>query len=236
VHAMSEPMKLRQILIRPDGPAWPVPFFYSEMIELLARLLAASFHVWIVSATNVWSVRWMVQHALNPALKELGVHTGIPADHVIGISTLLTDNRNRLFKDALLVKDDSAYAALDLERLGELRLTSRLQFPVPIYSGKVACLWDAIGRRPHLAAGDSPGDQAMLVFARQRLWIARLDKPTTQCAAAKLARRTNPNRWIVQPVWCGQQPGFVSDPADSERRLGPNSLVARRSLAAWSAR
>lgn len=233
VHAMSEPMKLRRIIIRPDGPSWPVPFFYPEMVELIAHMITASFQVWIVSATNVWSVRWMVQHALNPALREHGLTHGIPPDHVIGIATLLTDDRNRLFKDSILVKEDSAYASLDMERLGELHLTSRLQFPVPTYSGKVACIWDALKQRPHFAAGDSPGDHAMLTFARNRLWIARLDKPHTQSFTATLARRNNQHRWFIQPVWCGEQPGFVPSLAEARRRHGANDTATRKSIAAW---
>lgn len=233
VHAVSEPGKLCRILISPGGATWPAPFLYPEMVELIARLISASFHIWIVSATNVWSVRWMVQNVLNPALLEHGVNHSITPDRVIGISTLISDNRNRLFKDSLLVKEDSGYAALDIDRLGQFRLTSRLQFPVPTYSGKVACLWDAVGCRPHFAAGDSPGDHAMLAFARNRLWIARLDKPAAQRAAATLARRTNRRRWAVQPVWCGEKPGFVADPTEALRRFGSGNAAVRHSVAAW---
>ncbi|MCX8108405.1 MAG: haloacid dehalogenase-like hydrolase, partial [Verrucomicrobiae bacterium] len=233
VYAMSEPLKLRRIVIRPGGPSWPVPFLYPEMVELMARMIRASFRIWIVSATNVWSVRWMVQHALNPALHELGASHGISPERVIGIATLLTDDRNHLFKDSILVKEDPAYAALDMDRLGKLRLTSKLQFPVPTYSGKVACIWDALRRRPHFAAGDSLGDSAMLLFARHRLWIARLDKPNIQRSMARVAQANNRKRWIVQPVWCGEPPGFLPDPIEVRDRFGWNCQAVRQSVAAW---
>ena len=80
----------------------------------------------------------MVLHILNPKLRKLGVSQPLRADHLLGVSTLLADRKDRLYKDALLVRDHAAYAALDEEALGAFRLTSRLQFPVPAYSGKVA--------------------------------------------------------------------------------------------------
>jgi hypothetical protein len=88
-------------------------------------------------------------------------------------------------------------------------------------------------QRPHFAAGDSPGDHAMLAFARNRLWIARLDKPHTQSSTATLARKNNQHRWFVQPVWCGDQPGFVSSIAEARRRFGANDTATRKSIAAW---
>jgi len=208
VLALAKPGEHADVVVRPGGAAYPVPVLYAEMVELLARLLAGEFAVWIVSASNVWSVRWMVQHALNPALREHGIRGGLAADRVIGVSTLLMDERGQLFKDAVLVKRDAAYAGLDPARLAGLRLTSRLQFPVPVYSGKVACLWDVLGRRPLLAAGDSPGDLPMLAFARHRLWLARQNKPRYEEARTKAAAQTGNRRWLVQATVGGDLPGF----------------------------
>jgi hypothetical protein len=128
------------------------------------------------------------------------------------------------------VREDPDYARLEPATLKRFRFTRWLQFPVPTYSGKVGWLWDVLRRPPELAVGDSPGDHAMLTFARRRLWIARLDKPDYQAATADLMRRTDPEGWMVQPVLARQQPGFLADP----RRLPPlpASLRAkvRRSL------
>jgi hypothetical protein len=140
------------IEVTPGKTAFPAPVFYPEMIELIAELIRHRFEVWIVSASNVWSVRWMVLHELNPHLRRLGVRSGLRADHVIGISTLLADRRGGLHKDAVLVKEDARYAALEEATLRRFRLTSRLQFPVPTYSGKIACILDLIGRPPYLCS------------------------------------------------------------------------------------
>lgn len=205
------PAELRPIEITPGRTAYPAPFFHPETVELIARLIEHAFPVWIVSASNVWSVRWMVQHGLNPRLRELGIRNGIPPERVIGVALLLADARRRFSKDALLVREDPAYAALDPKALRRFRLTSKLQFPVPVYSGKVACLWDALGRRPVLAVGDSPGDHAMLSFAENRLWIARLDKPDYQAPTVRLMANGAGKTWLIQPAWCLPPPGFQPD-------------------------
>ncbi len=208
------------IEVTPGHTRFPVPFFYPEMVELVAELVRHRFDVWIVSASNAWSVRWMVLEELNPRLREHGLKRGLRADHVVGITTLLADTRGRLYKDALLVRDDPAYASLDERTLRRLRLTSRLQFPVPTYSGKIACILDQIGAPPCLCAGDSPGDHAMLAFSRNRLWIARLEKPGFQKRTAELVRKTGQTGWLVQATLTKGQPGFVSDLGSLAQRLG----------------
>jgi hypothetical protein len=208
------------IAVTPGKTGFPAPTFYPEMVEFIAALVRHRFDVWIISASNVWTVRWMVQHELNPRLREHGAKRGLRADQVVGVSTLLSDRRGGLYKDALLVKEDALYAALDEKSLRRFRLTSRLQFPVPTYSGKIACIFDVIGERPYLCAGDSPGDHAMLAFSQNRLWIARLEKPGFQEKTAKLIRKTGSAGWIVQPTLAKNQPGFVSDLESLPRRLG----------------
>ncbi len=222
-YGCSAPMQTRKIEVSPGHTAYPAPFLYPEMVELIATLLEHKFAFWIVSASNVWSVRWMVRHALEPQLRQLGVRRGIPPERVIGVSVLLADGKGRLHKDACLVREDTRYAALDPRVLGRYRLTAQLQFPVPTYSGKVGCLWDVLGGPPYLAAGDSPGDHAMLSFSRNRLWIARLDKPEYQAAAARRIRQTGRRGWIVQPVITREQPGFVPD----TNNLQPFSVALR---------
>jgi hypothetical protein len=215
--AATQPCRIE---VTPGRTGYPAPFFYAEMVDLIAELLRRRFDVWIVSASNVWSVRWMVLRALNPLLRQRGLRQGIRGDQVIGIATLLADRQGRLFKDSVLVREHAGYASLEDEALAAFSLTSRLQFPVPTYSGKVACLWDVVGRAPYLCAGDSPGDHAMMTFSRNRLWIARLEKPGYQRATAELVRKIGTGGWMVQPVLTKQTPGFVSDLSELARRLG----------------
>ncbi|MEI7939972.1 MAG: HAD family hydrolase [Verrucomicrobiota bacterium] len=196
----GEPMQPRMIEVTAGKTSFPAPFFYPAMVELIGELRRHEFDVWVISASNVWSVRWMVTKALNPLLEAHGAASGIPADHVVGISALLQDTAGGLYKDALLVRENAAYAALEERTLRSFQLTSRLQYPVPTYAGKVGCIWDAVGRHPYLAAGDSPGDHAMLSFSEHRLWIMRMDKPGYQQKTADCIRRTGKKGWMIQPV------------------------------------
>src|SRR5262249_38312166 len=145
-------------------------------------------------------------------------------------STLLADKKDRLYKDEVLVRENAGYAALDKRALGAFRLTSRLQFPVPTYSGKLACVFDAIGPSPYLYGGDSPGAHAMLEFSQNRLWIAQLEKPAYQQAAVKLIRKTGRHGWMVQATLTRMAPGFVPELKEVSRRLGKVPPQIRQSL------
>jgi len=208
--ACAEPMRQCIIEVTAGKTGFPAPFFYPEMVELIGELRRHEFDVWVISASNVWSVRWMIAKALNPLLEAHGAASGIPADHVVGVSTLLQDTAGGLYKDALLVRGNAEYAALEERTLSSFHLTSRLQYPVPTYAGKIGCIWDAIGRRPYLAAGDSPGDHAMLSFSEHRLWIMRLEKPSYQQATMECIRRTGRKGWMVQPALGRETPGFLA--------------------------
>lgn len=208
----------RQLEVTPGHTAYPRPWFYPAMVELVAVLLEHQFEVWVVSASNVWSVRWMVQERLNRRLQARGCRTTVPPERVIGVAPLLRDRRGREFKDRVLVRTDAAYARLDPRALAALRLTARLDQPVPVYAGKVACLWDALGRPPYWAAGDSPGDLPMLSFAEHRLWIQRLDKPAATAAMETCRRRAaRPEHWAVQAVRTRGHPGFVRQASTPDR-------------------
>lgn len=226
----GRPGQLTSIEVTPGRTAYPAPYFYPEMVELIAQLIRHQFDVWVVSASNVWSVRWMVLHALNPKLQEHGVKKGLPADHVVGVATLLTDRRGRLGKDTLLTQEDPAYAALEPRALARWRLTSRLQFPAPTYSGKVAAILDLIGRMPYLCAGDSPGDHPMMSVAENRLWVARLEKPAYQQNALELFRRTTGRNWLVQPTLTNHAPGFVSSQVELAHRFPALPGAVKESL------
>lgn len=195
VLAMSR-AKETTIEVMPGRTPIPVPRFHPEVVELLVELIRHEFDVWIVSASNVWTVRVTVQEALNPLLREQGAGAGIQANQVIGISTLLTDPEHRLYKDALLVQEDPGYARLDAKAISRLRLTNKLVHPTPTYSGKVACILDAIGRRPYLGVGDSPGDRAMLAVSEHQLWVTR-DPVAPECVATRLVRSSEDFGWAA---------------------------------------
>jgi len=206
-----QPSKPSYIEVTPGKTAFPVPFFYPEMVELIAELLRHQFDPWIVSAGNVWSIRWMVLHVLNPMLRQLGVTEGLRSENIIGVSTLLADRRDRLYKDTLLVRANKKYAALDERTLASFRLTSRLQFPVSVYSGKVACILDTIGASPFLCVGDSPADYPMMGISQNCLWIARLERPDFQQSLTAHLRRNGHLKWMIQPTLTRQSAGFVPD-------------------------
>jgi len=127
------------------------------------------------------------------------------------------------------VVSNAAYASLDPGVTASFRLTSKLHFPVPVYSGKVAAILDLVGQRPYLAVGDSPGDHAMLGFSEHRLWIARLEKPDYQQATSDLMRRMGTANWLVQPTLCRMSPGFVPHGDDLAARRSPVPAKVRAS-------
>lgn len=230
VMALSNGTEPCRFDVTPGKTAYPIPFFYPETVELIAALIRHRFQVWIVSASNIWSVRWMILNGLNPLLKKLGVRAGLPPERVVGVSTLLTDPRGGLYKDAVLTRENPAYTALDEKALKRYRLTRLMQYPVPTYSGKVAAIWDIIGRKPFLCAGDSPGDLPMLSFSEHKLWIARLEKPDYQKTGVRRMRETGLENWIVQPVLAKKSPGFLPDTAQARQKLGALSPAIQSSL------
>ena len=181
-----------------SGLKYPAPRFYEEVVELIAWLLKLRYEVWIVSASNVWSVRWMVLHGLNPLLEKYGASRGLLPEQVIGLATLLEDSRGRLYKDSVLAHENRNYSELKGRLMHSLQLTRHLQYPAPVYSGKVACILDAIGETPYFCAGDSPSDHPMLRISRHRLWLARPEKPQALQATRKLIGKTGAAGWIIQ--------------------------------------
>jgi hypothetical protein len=142
----------------------------------------------------------MVIHGLNPLLMKQGAPEGLAPGQVIGLATLVSDDTGRLYKDSVLIRENRAYANLNRSLLHSLRVTRHVQFPAPVYSGKIACIFDAVGCNPYLSAGDSPSDHPMLAISTNRLWIARPEKPEAQRATETLIQRTGKVGWIVHKV------------------------------------
>ncbi len=194
------------------------PFFYPEMVSLIATLLEKDYEVRILSASNVWSVRWLLLHHLNPLLRKQGGGKTLSPDHIIGLSTVLQDQKGNLFQDDSLVHKDSVYANMNHPfSLAQLRVTPLLTFPLSTYEGKAMHIRKITSAPPYLVAGDSQNDYAMLGMATHRLYIARLDAPDLVKTSMELIRRDNTaahsvSPWMVQPTLTKKYAGFVADP------------------------
>lgn len=88
------------------------------------------------------------------------------------------------------------------------------------FKGKVAGIQNFITRgRPLLVGGDAAGDFEMLNLAENRLWIARLDKPSKQEAVAKQIQNDQEGNWLIQPTISGAPVGFVPNSCELTKRL-----------------
>lgn len=198
------------------------PFFYPEMVDLLGLLLKNRYDVYVVSASNVWTVRWMVTQKLNPLIQaKHGNNIAIAPGHVLGVNVLLRDKRTgMLYKDPVLIGENPAYSRLDAEELTNYELTSQVVYPLTGYFGKVANILKYISlERPFLIAGDSPNDLPMLNRARYRLWLARLEKKDYQDKVIAQINDSLPGKWFLQPVLYKNSPGFVPSGHGLNKRL-----------------
>ncbi|MCD6293211.1 MAG: haloacid dehalogenase-like hydrolase [Deltaproteobacteria bacterium] len=201
-----------------------MPFFYPEMVDLYGVLLKNGYQVYISSASNIHTVRWMVLNKLNPRIQALhGKNLAIPAQNIIGISCLMIDDRNgQLCKDPYLVRENEKYAQLDPAELAHFHLTSQICHPMNGYFGKVANIMKYITvKRPFLVAGDSSNDLPMLDRAENRIWVTRLEKMGYQKRLVEVMKDALPGQWFVQPALYKKAPGFVSSQADLNKRLAP---------------
>ncbi len=218
---------------------YPQPFFYPEMVDLLGLLLKNHFDVYIISASNVWTVRWMVMQNLNPLIQaRYGREIGITPDHIFGINTLLKDRRTgKLYKDPILVKENQSYAKLKKEELTHYELTCQIVNPLTAYYGKTAAIRKHVTMcRPFLVAGDSANDHPMLNLAENRLWMARLEKMDYQEKTIVQIEQSLPDTWLIQPVLYENSPGFVSSGGDLNERLGTRPAMKKnlmKSLNSW---
>ena len=176
---------------------FPRPFAHPEMIELLGMLIGGGADIWIVSASNPWSVRVAVERLINPFLRKQR-YLPISADRVVGLSTGLFDRFGCSFSDLDLVRADSEYRALEPGRLSEFTLGSRISLPAPVFDGKAQVCQDVLPSLPLLAVGDSENDLAMLAQAELKLWIARPEKDELLSTIRAKARAET--GWMIQYV------------------------------------
>ncbi len=211
-----------------------LPFVYPAMATLLDALGRSGVTCYIVSATNVWSVRWAVQNSLNPLLVEqFGSAAAIPTDRVFGVNMLLRERATGVhWTDTYLTRNEPGYAALDLDVLDRFEITPFFAPPMTTYGGKVGTIFQFVGsKRALLAAGDSLNDIPLLRFARNGLWIARLERPDLQERAVTLLGE-EASRLLIQPTRTGDEPGFV--PRSRALRTAESDPEVRRTLAAWN--
>lgn len=204
--------------IKTPASSYRRPYFYPEMVELVAAFLKNGYKVHVVSASNVWTVRYMVIKQLNQRLKAYGKNLSIKPENVIGVNTLIKDNRNgKLYKDQLLVRENSKYASMVSSELKNYQLTNQIVYPLSGYYGKVANIMKYIGTRPYLVAGDSPNDHPMLAYGKNQLWLARLEKTDYQSKTFNFVQSNKISKsWLVQPVLYKKYSGFYSG------KSGPN--------------
>ncbi|MGE3728844.1 MAG: HAD family hydrolase [Candidatus Sericytochromatia bacterium] len=230
--------------ITPGKTGYRVPFFNPEIVDLIGQLLKHGYDLYVVSGSNVWTVRHMVTVELMMRVNaKFGTHYQIPADHVIGASVLLRDKRTgRLVKDAFLAKENERYAALDPVELGQYELTNQAVFPLTGFSGKVANIIQYITgpvEKPFLVAGDSSGDFAMLQMAQYRLWFARLEKKGYQQALSHRIGKPEQATWMIQPVLTARQPGLLKNQSHLKALSGIAGLKLQdliESLEIWKER
>lgn len=231
-------------VISPGKTSYRVPFFNPEIVDLIGQLLKHGYDLYVVSGSNVWTVRHMVTVELMSRVNaKFGTQYQIPADHVIGASVLLRDKRTgRLVKDAFLAKENERYAAMDPAELVHYELTNQAVYPLTGFSGKVANIIQYITgpvEKPFLVAGDSSGDFAMLQMAQYRLWFARLEKKGYQQALSRLIGKPEQGSWIVQPVLTAKQPGLLKNQAHLKALSEPAGLNFKElmeSLQIWNER
>ncbi len=232
------------LAITPGKTSYRVPFFNPEIVDLIGQLLKHGYDLYVVSGSNVWTVRHMVTVELMKRVNaKFGTQYRIPADHVIGASVLLRDKRTgRLVKDAFLAKENERYAALDPAELVHYELTNQAVFPLTGFSGKVANIIQYITgpvEKPFLVAGDSSGDFAMLQMAQHRLWFARLEKLGYQQALSRQIGKPEQGTWMIQPVLTARQPGLLKNQAHLQTLAEPAGLKFKElieSLQIWRER
>ena len=213
------------------------PFLYPDMVDLYGYLLSRGYDVWVVSAGPVWEVRWMVQNVMNPILaKSWGEANQLELDRVIGMTTLLQDNRTgELTEEGDLLADSAIcndYLKADPAMFSNYKLTSQILYPATYAWGKPAVAMEHITLDPpYLTAGDSSGDFGLFARGMNRLWVAVLSKQETQKEVLiQIDKIGFPETWVMQPTLAERSPGFVPDKANLNIRIIDFPLQEKSSI------
>jgi phosphoserine phosphatase len=233
-----------QIVLSGGKSNYRVPFFNPEIVDLIGQLLIHGYDLYVVSGSNVWTVRHMVTVELMKRVNaRFGTQYSIPSSHVIGASVLMRDKRTgRLVKDPYLARSNERYASQESEELNQYELTNQVVYPLTGFTGKVGNIMQYITgpvEKPFLVAGDSSGDFAMLQQAQNRLWFARLEKKHYQEALSRLIGKPEQGTWLIQPVLTAKQPGLLKNKTMLEKLAAGGKLKLEpllESLAIWRAR
>jgi hypothetical protein len=120
----------------------------------------------------------------------------------------------------------------DLSLLDRFKiLAANVRNPASSHFGKPANAFEFITqKRPLLVGGDSDGDFANLVRARNRLWITRLQTPENQTEVVPITRRHRRSTWMMQPALTNQNPGFVRSRSQLTRRMRDFSAADRAAV------
>lgn len=229
-----------KIEVTPGKTSYRVPFYHPETVDLIGNLLLNGYNVYVISASNVWSIRYMVTVEMAKLLKkEFGKNIAIKPENVFGLSTLLKDKRNgQLYKDTYLVKENKKYAGLAQEELKNYQLTNQMVYPLSGYEGKTSIILTKITKdyeRPFLACGDSSGDYSMLGLAQNKLWFSRLESYDYQKKLLSLTKKSDADHWFIQPVLYKKSPGFVKNTSQLKQLLKSSKdfTTAMDSVKVW---
>lgn len=220
--------KNTKIEITEGKTSYMVPFFHPETVDLIGNLLLNNYDVYFVSASNVWTIRYMVMFELTKLINEkFKSNVKISPEKILGVNPLIRDKRTGLlYKDTLFVREKTKqsllYGSMNENELKNYELTNQINSPITGYEGKVTNIMKFIvneNEKPFLIAGDSPGDYDMLKFSQNRLWFARLEKPDYQKNLNALIKKHQYKNWFIQPVLYKSMPGLISNKKQLETLL-----------------
>jgi phosphoserine phosphatase len=170
-------------------------FVRPQMADLIASLLDHGYEVWIVSASPVLLVRFIVLEFLNPMLTSKNISGHIAPEHVIGMTTLMQNQNQELIADYPYVIQNQQYAHLGPEVLKNYYFTSMLLMPITSYAGKVMAIKERIKQKIYFGAGDSFNDMDFLIKSEHRLFLLKYHDTQLVSKAMPVIRS-----WLIQAI------------------------------------
>lgn len=156
---------------------------YPAMQELIKYCHQNKVQTFIVSASNIWSVRWAANK-----------YFSIPEKNVIAISPYIK-NKDKVISSLDITNDKSL----------DYQITDKLSFPATTFNGKTKAITKFISKnkKPLLVCGDSSNDYAMMFDSNSNpntlcLWIDKKETDTAATKALVAAKSQYPNNWLFQ--------------------------------------